>query len=230
MKLSKYAALVRKGGYCIAAHVEGDGVWLGTSAAIYRAAELPDAEGEEQIRAMLDISEKAWEKVYLKEVWVESVRDIFGMDLSPYVKGEQDAEKLRTAIAPNGLWSSVVRCKQDDELLFYNDGLLSPLQEELKDSDYVKYTVRIRQDGSRFLVVHDGLDVLAAVLPRLIINEEFLGDLAEFQALCTEQFYREKNRARVDAYIDRPAEVEAAEEAEDEAEQIGMEDAAEDGE
>lgn len=58
MKLSKYAALVKKGGHCIVAHVEGDGVWLGTSAAIYRAAELPDAEGEEQIRAMLDTAKR----------------------------------------------------------------------------------------------------------------------------------------------------------------------------
>lgn len=223
MKLSKYATLVKNSGHCIVAHVGGSGIWLGIGAAIYRATELPDTDSEEQVRALLDMPEKAWEKVHLDERWPESVKDIFGMDLSPYVTGEQDAEKLKTIIAPQGRLLSCVRCKQDDELLFFNDGLLSPLMAEIRESDYIKYTVRTSKSGNRFLVVHDGFDVLAAILPVLAVNEEFLGELAEFQALCTEQFYREQNRARArtESMIDEP---ETAEAEEDEAEQIGMED------
>lgn len=222
MKLSKYAKLVKNGGHCIVAHVQNSGIWLGTSTAIYRATELPDMDGEEQVRVVLDMTEKAWEKVHLDERWADSVRDIFGMDLSPYAEGEQDAEKMKTIIAPQGLLRSCVRCKRDDELLFFNDGLLSPLCEEIKESDYIKYTVRTSRSGNRFLVVHDGLDVLAAILPTLVLSEEFLGELAEFQALCTEQFWREKNRAQSIAAEDEEAE-------EDEAEQIGLEDGPEDG-
>lgn len=148
------------------------------------------------------------------------------MDLSPYAEGEQDAEKMKTIIAPQGLLRSCVRCKRDDELLFFNDGLLSPLCEEIKESDYIKYTVRTSRSGNRFLVVHDGLDVLAAILPTLVLSEEFLGELAEFQALCTEQFYKEKNRAQVRTELGA---AETAEAEEDEAEQIGLEDGPEDG-
>lgn len=229
MKLSKYATLVKNSGHCIVAHVGNSGIWLGIGTAIYQATELPDMDGEEQVRTVLDISEKAWEKVHLDERWPESVRDIFGMDLSPYAEGEQDAEKMKTIIAPQGHLLSCVRCKRDDELLFFNDALLSPLAAEIKESDYIKYTVRVSKSGNRFLVVHDGFDVRAAIMPVLAVSEEFLGELAEFQALCTEQFYREKNRMQVRPFLGDDQEPEEAEEA-DEAEQIGMEDVAEDEE
>lgn len=42
MKLSKYVKLVKGGGYCMVAHVEDSGIWLGTRSAIFRATELPD--------------------------------------------------------------------------------------------------------------------------------------------------------------------------------------------
>lgn len=60
-------------------------------------------------------------------------------------------------------------------------------------------------------MVHDGLEVLAAVMPVQVVTEEYLADLSDFQALCTEQFYRERSRAAADA------------EAEKTMEQIGME-------
>lgn len=46
MKLSKYVKLVKGGGYCMVAHVEDSGIWLGTRSAIFRATELPDMVGE----------------------------------------------------------------------------------------------------------------------------------------------------------------------------------------
>lgn len=55
MKLSKYAKLVKEGGYCSVVHAEDSGIWLGTRAALFRATELPDMVGEEQVRTVLDI-------------------------------------------------------------------------------------------------------------------------------------------------------------------------------
>ena len=65
-------------------------------------------------------------------------------------------------------------------------------------------------------MVHDGFEVLAAVMPVQVVTEEYLADLSDFQALCTEQFYRERSRAAAN---------EGAEDAEVEKtmEQIGME-------
>ena len=40
MKLSKYAKLVKEGGYCSVIHAEDSGIWLGTRAALFRACLL----------------------------------------------------------------------------------------------------------------------------------------------------------------------------------------------
>lgn len=109
MKLSKYAKLVKEGGYCLAIHAEDSGIWLGTRAALFRATELPDMVGEEQVRTVLDIPEKAWEKVHLEEKWVDSVHDIFGLNLSDFETGEQDTTKLKMLAAPDGLWCACRR-------------------------------------------------------------------------------------------------------------------------
>ena len=51
-------------------------------------------------------------------------------------------------------------------------------------------------------------------MPMKVVSEEYLASLAEFEALCTEQLYRERARAAA-----LPTEAEPPE-----AEKIGMED------
>lgn len=171
MKLSKFANLVKNGGRCAVLHVAGSGIWLSTGTAIYRATELPDMEGSEQVRTVLDMTADAWKKVYLTEEWPESVSNVLGLNLAPYAQGEQDTEKLKVAAAPNGLWCSACRCKVDGELIFYNEAYLAPLAEEIKKSEYIYYTARQTEAGQRYLVVHDGMDVLAAIMPMNILKE-----------------------------------------------------------
>lgn len=121
MKLSKYASLVKRCGRCIVARVEGSGIWLGTDSALYRATELPEPEGEDQVRAMLDLPEKAWNKVYMSEIRAESTADVLGMELSPCAAGEQDADKQKLMAAHNGLWCACYRCREDGELIFFDE-------------------------------------------------------------------------------------------------------------
>lgn len=156
MKLSKFANLVKNGGRCAILHVAGSGIWLSTGTAIYRATELPDMEGSEQVRTVLDMTADAWKKVYLTEDWPESINNVLGLNLAPYAQGEQDTEKLKVAAAPNGLWCSACRCKVDGELIFYNEAYLAPLAEEIKKSEYIYYTARQTQTGQRYLVVQPG--------------------------------------------------------------------------
>lgn len=216
MKLSKYVKLVKSCGYCAVIHVAGSGIWLGTPNAVYRATELPEMEGEDQVRTVLDMTEKAWEKVYLKESWAESIRNIFGMNLAEFEEGEQKTERLKVLAVHKGVWATGLRCANDGEIIFYNEALTAPLSEEIKNSEYITYTVRKTSEGQRYVVVHNGFDVLAAIMPMQIVTQEYLADLAEFQALCTEQYYREKDRADAAAAL--------ADAEEQEAEQIGMED------
>lgn len=84
MKLSKFANLVKNGGRCAVLHVAGSGIWLSTGTAIYRATELPDMEGSEQVRTVLDMTADAWKKVYLTEDWPESINNVLGLNLAPY--------------------------------------------------------------------------------------------------------------------------------------------------
>lgn len=191
------------------------------NAAEYWGCEWTDMEGSEQVRTVLDMTADAWKKVYLTEEWPESVSNVLGLNLAPYAQGEQDTEKLKVAAAPNGLWCSACRCKVDGELIFYNEAYLAPLAEEIKKSEYIYYTARQTEAGQRYLVVHDGMDVLAAIMPMNILKEEYINDLAEFQALCMEQFYKDKER--------REAVIEEAEDDAEDAGQIGME-GVEDGE
>lgn len=199
MKLSKFVKLVKDGGYCMVVHVEDSGIWLATRAALFRATELPDMVGEEQVRTVLDIPEKAWEKVHLEERWVDSVRDIFGLNMADAVAGEQDTVKLKMMAAPDGLWCACRRREDTGELIFYQEKLLSPIGEQIKDSDYIRYTARKTTAGQPYLVVHDGFEVLAGIMPLQVVSAEYLADLQEFQALCTEQFYREQSRAEAGA-------------------------------
>lgn len=216
MKISKFVKLVKNAGRCIVADVEDSGIWLGNGHGFYRATNLPRMQGREQVRAILDVPEKAWEKVYLEEEWFESVRNVMGMNLSDYEKEEKRTEKVRVMAAPNGIWAACCRC-DDGELIFYRESLLSPIMDEVENSDYIMFTVRRMTSGQRYLAVHDGLNLLAAILPMKVVSEEYLGQLAEFEAMCAEQLYRERARAS------------AAEEMEsqDGGEQIGMEDAEE---
>ena len=220
MKLSKFANLVKNGGRCAVLHVAGSGIWLSTGTAIYRATELPDMEGSEQVRTVLDMTADAWKKVYLTEDWPESVSNVLGLNLAPYAQGEQDTEKLSSPIKTADT-RPPCRCKVDGELIFYNEAYLAPLAEEIKKSEYIYYTARQTEAGQRYLVVHDGMDVLAAIMPMNILKEECINDLAEFQALCMEQFYKDKER--------REAVIEEAEDDAEDAGQIGME-GVEDGE
>ena len=82
--------------------------------------------GEEQVRTVLDMPEKAWEKVHFDERWEGTVKSIFGMNLSDYADGEQDTEKLKVMAAPDGLWCDCRRSMDDGELIFYREAMLSP--------------------------------------------------------------------------------------------------------
>lgn len=216
MKISKFVKLVKNAGRCIVADVENSGIWLGNGHGFYRATNLPRMEGREQVRTVLDVPEKAWEKVYLEEQMFGSTQSVMGINLSDYDEGEKRAEKVRVVAALDNVWAACCRC-DDGELIFYRENLLSPIMDEVENSDYIVFTVRRMTSGQRYLAVHDGMNLLAAIMPMKVVSEEYLGQLAEFEAMCAEQLYRERARA------------EGATEAEDQedGEQIEMEDAEE---
>lgn len=194
MKLSKYAGLVKSTGVCVVNHVEGSGIWLGIQAAIYRATWLPDMHGTEQVGAVLDIDAKALRKIYLDEVESPGPYDVFGMDLTENTRDEQNAKKLQVQVSYKGSAATAMIC-DDGELIFYDESLTAPLADVIKNSGYIQTVVRRNGAGQRFVVIKDGFEVLAGIMPMRVANQQFLADLTEFESLCTEQFMRERDRA-----------------------------------
>lgn len=216
MKLAKYAQIAKREGHCALCNVAGDGVWLATRSAVYRASDLPLIDSCEEMRAVLDLTEKDWKKIYYKTNECESLDNVLGMYLRYYDEQEAYAKKLQMQAVYKGRLATGLLCS-DGELVFYDESLLGPVAKEIDDSEYVETVVRKYATGQRYIVVKNGLEVIAAVMPLNIVSQEYLEKLAEFEVYCTQQFAREK--ARIDFIVAKAAE----QEAEDEAKQIAME-------
>ena len=135
MKLSKYAQIAKREGYCAMCNVVGDGVWLATRSAVYRASGLPLIESSEEMRAVLDLTEKDWKKIYYKEAnECESLDNVLGMYLRNYDKQEAYAKKLQMQAVYKSRLATGLLCS-DGELVFYDESLLGPVANEIEDSD-----------------------------------------------------------------------------------------------
>lgn len=192
MKLSRYVKLVKQSGLCTVLHVQGDGIWLATRAAFYKAPGMPDITGSE-ITAVLDINSKEAQKIYIEEQYCRGVHDIFGMDLTAGTAQDIETYSIPISAVSHGVYATALVCK-DGELVFYDDKWLLPVLDVFKESDYVNMVVRITAGGTRYIVIKDGLEVIAAIMPLKVVNEEFLKDLASFEKRCIEQFRREQAR------------------------------------
>lgn len=194
MKLSRFARLVKAGGFLYLSHVGDSGVWLGTRAGFYRATGLPDTVNADTILTILDFDSKAMEKITVNEQDFESVRDVFGMNLSDDPTPDIEVKKIPVAAVYNGIFATALMC-DDGELVFYDEALLSPLADVLKESDYVHTVVRVDPAGRRYIVIRDGFDTIAGFMPMRIINKDYLGELQNFEALCVEQLMKDEARA-----------------------------------
>ena len=216
MKLAKYAQIAKREGCCSLLNVAGDGVWLATRSAVYRASDLPQIESGEEMRAVLDLTEKDWKKIYYKTNECDSLDNVLGMYLRNYDEQEAYAKKMQMQAVYKGRLATGLLCS-DGELVFYDESLLGPVAKEIDDSEYVETVVRKYANGVRYVVIKNGFEVIAAVMPLNIVSQEYLEKLAEFEVHCTQQYAREK--ARIDFIVAKAAE----QEAEEEAEQIAME-------
>ena len=190
MKLSKFATLVKREGCCNVYRVENDAVWLGTRGALFRAGGLPEIHGRDEVRVILSLNEKQMEKIMVYEHDCYDLSCVAGMNLHDY----DEREKVAKPAINIGLIHAAVKA-DDGELIFYDTNYLSPLADELKDSDYMETTIRWTVSGQPYIAVKDGFDMLAAIMPMQIVNDAYIARLQEFEAMCVEQLFRERARA-----------------------------------
>ena len=196
MQTSKFAKLVKREGFC-ALRIIGedgeDGVYLATRSAVFRDDRFPPVKSGEVMAAVLDLPEKDWCKVSFSSVDCEGPEKVMGLDLRDHVPGDRIAKKLEMAAVWRGQLVTALVC-QDDELVFVDESLLSPVQKELADSSYVEHIVRQTESGGKYVVVKNGFELVAAVMPVEVIDMEYLSRLQEFQTLCVQQYERDKLR------------------------------------
>ena len=199
MKTGKFKALIKKKGYGLWINVGEEEVYLSTGASIYKAYGLPVTKERSVAKAILDIDAKDDEKITFEIKNVEDSGNVLGCDLSDgFVKNEQSAEHLRTAAIVDGNVFSVIRAG-NGELIFYNRILLAPLADKLKDkdsADYITYSVRFLNDVQPYIVVKDGFQTLAAIMPMKVLNDDYISELQDFQLMCIDQLLREKDREK----------------------------------
>lgn len=199
MKISKFVSIIKSTGQCIVIHASSE-IYLSSGASIYKASEFPDITGKSQIAAVLDIEPKKLKKIRIEEEHCKSREDIIGFDLSEgTAAGEMDITKLEVAAVVDGNIYAAFRC-ENNELIFFDEQLLAPLKNRIKDEEaYLSYTVRIHPEGYKYIVIKDGFEVLAAILPVKVLSNKYLKSLREFNAMCVSQYELEKEAALIAA-------------------------------
>lgn len=213
MKLSKFARLVKQTGSLVMLHVGGGGLWLSNGYAVYKATGLPDSVDSETILAVLDFDSKTAQKIRVQEKSVESVYNLLGLDLSDEMEQDISASRSSITVAYKGKIATALLCR-DGELVFYNEAYATPLLDVFRESDYVQTVVRRTESGMPYVVIRDGMETLARILPIQMISQSFLSELQDFEQRCADQFVRE--RYRVQTTVQQADEIEHSE-------QLGME-------
>lgn len=189
MKLSKFGALAKRGGYCCIVHGNKT-TWMALKSALYKANGVPEMRGGEQAKAVLDMPQKSWDKIFFEEKDADGA-NILGIDMTENTSTEVEAEELPIQLCyKKGIILTALRCK-DGELLFYDTSLTGPVSDIIRDSEYAQIVVRKDAGGRSIVVVKDGFEPLAAILPTKVLNRDFLNDISEMDSLCVAQY--EKN-------------------------------------
>jgi len=196
MKLRNYIALMKNEAYCNIITVGGE-VWLGLREAVYRAPSMPPIHGAEQVRAVMDLTEKQVDKIFIGDYNYdrEGISEVFGFDCSDGIAtGEQTAEVL-PVVASFGTSSYNALRASDGELIFYDPAYIAPLADIMKDhGESVGFFARKMENGQRYITIKDGMLTVAAILPIKMDMKNYLERLAKFETLCTEQYDREQVR------------------------------------
>ena len=188
MKISKFVQTIKSTGQCIVIHTPGE-IYLGTGASIYKAPELPDITGTSQIAAVLDVDPKKLKKIVVKEERCKDKEDILGLDLSEYPPGELEVSRMDVAAVVGENIYAVFLCHENGEMIFFDESLLAPIKDRIKKEDaYIDYTARIHPKGYKYIIVKDGIEVLAAILPVEVLSDRYIKDLREFYIRCDDQY------------------------------------------
>lgn len=192
MRLAKIAKLINKTGLCdVYADKHGTGVYIGVGNAIYHVQDLPMPCAVDQMRIMLDIPAKKWEKV---SCVIRAGQP--PLDMAHTASGEMLMTEYNLMTGSNYLILVDEHSKGEDKkkgkLAFVDDELLAPMRGEAKE--YIGYACRFTASGEPYIIIKDGMYAIAAVAPVLVDVGKVAEQLAQFQSICLDEVER-KNKS-----------------------------------
>ena len=175
MKISKIAKLVKKTGCVQLIRVDVTKMFLGAGAnAVYATEGLPLISGEEQARIILDLTKEQMDKIdVVEDAGTLKTTGLIDFNMKPDDKEaiEWEAKRLPAAAVVSGEIVDVLEL-EDGEIILFDSEYLDPLKEEQK-SPYFKLKVRETSAKRKYIVVYDGLFIIAAIMPMTVGSEYF---------------------------------------------------------
>ncbi|MCC8156333.1 MAG: hypothetical protein LIO54_03535 [Oscillospiraceae bacterium] len=189
MKIRKCAALIKSSGVCDVIHIAPDQLWIGCKSAIYAADGLPWNLSEDQVCTVLDFSAKERDKVLLRERSFEDANECGALSLCAQCDGDMDTSIMGLKVCYLEKTVTAASC-EDGTLLFFDEALLVPIAERIELNPYAAICARRSANGSLYLIVKDGMEVVAAIQPEDTLSDGFMTALSEFYALCVTEYDR----------------------------------------
>lgn len=181
MNVKKIAAVCKRAGEIRMLKAEGK-TFAGTGAALYELpAELPTINTINELCAVLGYSEKERDKL-IQMVLTQEELEKEGVRLTDAVEGEMICDEAPVKLGVSGeLWRGLET--GDGMIEFVNERALGPLYDEM--NEYAEFYKRTLPGGCYF-VIKNGFNLRAVVMPVRIKSRDFVRQLEDMAAMCSQ--------------------------------------------
>lgn len=181
MNVKKIAAVCKRAGEIRLLKAEGK-TFAGTGAALYELpAELPTINTINELCAVLGYSEKERDKL-VQMVLTQEELEKKGVRLTDAVEGEMVCDEAPVKLGVSGeLWRGLET--GDGMIEFVNERALGPLYDEM--NEYAEFYKRTLPGGCYF-VIKNGFNLRAVVMPIRIKSRDFVRQLEDMVAMCSQ--------------------------------------------
>lgn len=181
MNVKKIAAVCKRAGEIRMLKAEGK-TFAGTGAALYELpAELPTINTINELCAVLGYSEKERDKL-VQMVLTQEELEKEGVRLTDAVEGEMICDEAPVKLGVSGeLWRGLET--GDGMIEFVNERALGPLYDEM--NEYAEFYKRTLPGGCYF-VIKNGFNLRAVVMPIRIKSRDFVRQLEDMAAMCSQ--------------------------------------------
>ena len=181
MNVKKIAAVCKRAGEIRMLKAEGK-TFAGTGAALYELpAELPTINTINELCAVLGYSEKERDKL-IQMVLTQEELEKEGVRMTDAVEGEMICDEAPVKLGVSGeLWRGLET--GDGMIEFVNERALGPLYDEM--NEYAEFYKRTLPGGCYF-VIKNGFNLRAVVMPIRIKSRDFVRQLEDMVAMCSQ--------------------------------------------